>query len=104
MATELHTAKREMRQAHTVEAQKSAAEFRADAARARAELASTMDAIEHKLNFPMRAKSAARRLSFGLRTLGDENPLALIGIAVGAASAFGLVVWAGVKAVQAHQR
>lgn len=79
---------------------KSLAELRAEATSARNELAGTLDAIELKLNLPYQAKLRARRARYGLRTLGDENPLALVGIIVGAVAIAGGAVWLGVRAVQ----
>lgn len=78
----------------------SRAELRAEAARARAELARTLDAIEYKLNLPKQIRIARRRITLGLRKLGEENPAALVGIVVGAAAVVGSAVWLGVKAVR----
>jgi hypothetical protein len=74
-------------------------ELRAEAARARAELAGTLDAIEYKLNLPKQVRRATRRLALGLRRLGEENPAALVGITLGAATAAGAAVWLGVRAL-----
>ncbi|GAB3120169.1 hypothetical protein [Glaciibacter psychrotolerans] len=79
---------------------KSLAELRADATRARGDLASTLDAIEKKLNLPHQIKIRVRRVRYGLRTLGEDNPIAVVGIAVTAATVVGTAVWLGVKAVQ----
>jgi len=78
---------------------RSTAELRAQAARARAELAGTLDAIEYKLNVPKQIKINTRRFTLGLHRLGDDNPAALAGIAFAAAAAAGTVVWWGVKTV-----
>ncbi len=57
---------------------------RTDAARARLELAQTLDGIEDKLNVPKRVAEKYR-----------ENPLLVIGVGIGVlAAAAGLVVWA----------
>src|SRR5665647_478073 len=74
-------------------------ELRAEAARARAELAGTLDAIEYKLNLPKQVRRATRRLALGLRRLGEENPAALVGITLGAATAAPAAVWLGVRAL-----
>ena len=78
---------------------RSTAELRAEADRARAALAGTLDAIEYKLNVPKQIKINTRRFTFGLHRLGEDNPLALAGIALGAAAAAGTIVWWGVKTV-----
>jgi hypothetical protein len=80
--------------------QKSLADLRKEAHAARSEVASTLDAIEYKLNIPKQVKINTRRLTYNLRRLGDRNPAALVGIAVAAASAVGGAVWLGVKALQ----
>jgi hypothetical protein len=78
----------------------SQVELRARAARARQELASTLDAIEYKLNVPRQVRLQTRRITASLRKLGDDNPLALAGVALGAAAAVGAAVWAGVMALE----
>lgn len=59
---------------------------RSDIERVRAELAATLDAIEYKLNVPKRAAERIERLR-------ADNPLALVGVAAGAAIAVAGVVW-----------
>ncbi|MCY7288193.1 MAG: DUF3618 domain-containing protein [Cryobacterium sp.] len=81
-------------------APRSKAELRAEATRARLELAETLDAIEYKLNLPRRLRVRSRLVPMALRELGEKNPLALAGIVLGAASAVVGAVWLGVKAVQ----
>lgn len=78
---------------------RSTAELRADAERARAALAGTLDAIEYKLNVPKQVKINTRRVTLGLHRLGDENPAALAGIALAAAATVGTCVWWGLRAV-----
>lgn len=78
---------------------RSTAEKRAEADRARAALAGTLDAIEYKLNVPKQIKINTRRVTLGLHRLGDDNPAALAGIALAAAATVGTVVWWGVKTV-----
>ena len=75
------------------------AELRADVALARAQLASTLGAIEYKLNLPKQVRISGRRVRIGLRHLGRKNPVALVGIAVAAAAVAVGAVWLGVKAV-----
>lgn len=72
--------------------------LRAEAAHARAELASTLDAIEYKLNVPKQIRIKTRRLKQGLHRLGKDNPAALLGISLGAAATAGLAVWLVAKA------
>jgi hypothetical protein len=57
-----------------------------DVQRARNELAAALDAIEYKLNVPKRTVERVERMR-------QDNPLALIGIAVAAAAAVAGVVW-----------
>ena len=78
---------------------KSKTELRAEAEHARVVLADTLDAIEYKLNVPKQVKINGRRFTVGLHRLGEENPSALAGIALGAAAVVGTCVWFGVKAV-----
>ena len=81
-------------------APRSKTELRAEAARARVELAQTLDALEYKLNVPRQMRVRSRLLKVRLRELGEKNPLALAGIVLGAVSAAVGVVWVAVKAVQ----
>jgi hypothetical protein len=83
-----------------VDQQKSLADLRTEAHAARSEVASTLDAIEYKLNIPKQIKINGRRLTYGLRKLGESNPAALAGIAAAAASVAGGVVWLSVRALQ----
>lgn len=75
-------------------------ELRQSAQAARAELASTLDAIEFKLNVPKQVRLKTRRANDKLKRLGEDNPPALIAIALGAAAAVGTAVWLGVRAIQ----
>lgn len=79
---------------------RSKTELRAEATRARVELAQTLDAIEYKLNVPRQMRVRSRLLKVRLRDLGEKNPLALAGIVLGGVSAVVGAVWLGVKAVQ----
>lgn len=80
------------------------AELRAEAMRARAELARTLDAIEFKLNVPKQLKLAKRRLRLAMIRLGDDNPAALAGITLGAAVSVGTIVLLGARAVLTNRR
>ena len=75
----------------------STGELRAEAARARAELAGTLDAIEYKLNVPKQAKLAAADISNKIRVLRDENPVALAAGVGGLAVAVGGAVFLAVR-------
>jgi hypothetical protein len=88
--------------AEVTAAPKSKTELRAEATRARVELAQTLDAIEYKLNVPKQMRVRSRLFKVRLRDLGEKNPLALAGIVLGAVSAAVGAVWLGVKAVQRH--
>ena len=74
-------------------------DLRAEARHARAELASTLDAIEYKFNVPKQLRINRRRLTHALRQLGEDSPSALVGIALGAATVVGVIVWFGASAV-----
>ncbi|RNE67000.1 DUF3618 domain-containing protein [Cryobacterium tepidiphilum] len=67
---------------------RSLSDLRKDAHAARLELATTLDAIEHKLDVKRQ-----------LRLLGLENPLALLGVAAAAGLGAGGVVWLGLRAI-----
>ena len=79
---------------------RSKTELRAEAARARGELAQTLDAIEYKFNVPRQFRVRSRALHARLHDLGEDNPLALAGIVLAAASAAFGAVWLGLKAVK----
>ncbi|MET0975727.1 MAG: hypothetical protein ABWX82_08655 [Leifsonia sp.] len=66
---------------------------------ARAELVSTLNAIEDKLNVPRKIKRTTDHWGHRLRVLRAENPAALAGIAVGVAVVLGGAVWGIVKVV-----
>lgn len=70
------------------EGNRSLPDLRKDAHAARLELATTLDAIEHKLDVKRQ-----------LRLLGLENPLALLGVAAAAGLGAGGVVWLALKAL-----
>ena len=78
---------------------RSLAELRADATRAREELASTLNALDHKLNVPKQIRIARRRVTLGLHKLGQDNPLALLGVAAAAAIVAGTAAWLAVRKI-----
>ncbi|MCU1636078.1 MAG: hypothetical protein JWQ68_1317 [Cryobacterium sp.] len=78
----------------------SRVQLRLDAVRARAELASTLDAIEYKLNLSRQLSTANRRVSTSLHELGEDNPAGLIGVALGAGAAVGAAVALCIRAFQ----
>ncbi|MGH1524663.1 DUF3618 domain-containing protein [Leifsonia sp. L25] len=59
--------------------------------KARADLAATIDAIQYKVNVPARASER-------FRSLRAENPMVLVGLAVGVAVVVGGAVWGIVAA------
>lgn len=63
----------------------------ADVAAARAELASTLDALQDKLNIPKRIRTAAR-----------ENPAGLAAVAGGVAAALAGTVWLVVRSLRSR--
>ena len=66
---------------------------RSDAEHIRAELATTIDAIQYKLDLP-------KRVSARLRRLRAENPIALGGMVAGAVAAIGAAIWVLVRAAR----
>jgi hypothetical protein len=64
-----------------------------DVRSARAELVSTINAIEYKLNVPKRANRAAR-------VFRQEHPLVFAAAGVAAVAAVGAAVWFGVSAIR----
>lgn len=61
--------------------------------RARAELVSTINAIEDKLNVPKRTKRA-------VRAFRKEHPIAFVAAGVTAVAAVGAAVWFGISAIR----
>lgn len=68
-------------------------ELRVEVTRARNELASTLNAIEDRLNVPRKVRERTDRWGRELRRLRTENPVALAGVAVGVAVVIGGAVW-----------
>ena len=79
--------------------QRSSAELAADIVKNREALASTLDAIEYKLNVPKQAKLAAADISNKIRVLRDENPVALAAGIGGIAVAVGGAVFLAVRLI-----
>lgn len=71
-----------------------------DVAKARSELAATLEAIEDKLNLPKQARLAVKRAVLRVQDLRTENPTALAAAAVGAAALIGGAVWLIVRAAR----
>ncbi|MBK5238033.1 MAG: DUF3618 domain-containing protein [Actinomycetales bacterium] len=67
--------------------------------RTRAELAATLDAVEEKVNVPKRLDKAAARMKAKLRTMRQENPVALAAIGAGAIGVVGLIAYAGYRSI-----
>lgn len=78
---------------------RSSAELAADIVKNREALASTLDAIEYKLNVPKQAKLAAADISNKIRVLRDENPVALAAGIGGIAVAVGGAVFLAVRLI-----
>lgn len=69
----------------------STTDAKAAAAKARADLATTLDGIEDKLNVPKRAKELSRKAADSYQ----ENPIPwIVGAAAVAVTAIGLIAWA----------
>ena len=79
--------------------QRSSAELSAAISKNRENLASTLDAIEYKLNVPRQAKELTATVSNKIRVLRDENPAALAAGVVGVAAAVGGAVFLAVRAI-----
>ena len=79
--------------------QRSSSELAADIVKNREALASTLDAIEYKLNVPKQAKLAAADISNKIRVLRDENPVALAAGIGGIAVAVGGAVFLAVRLI-----
>ncbi|MFO7689698.1 MAG: hypothetical protein R6W83_03955 [Cryobacterium sp.] len=79
-------------------------ELRAEADAARAQLASTLDAIEYKINLPKQLRIKRKRLIRALHQLGEDNALGLLGVAMTTATVVGTVVWFGANAVVTARR
>ncbi|MDQ0577518.1 DUF3618 domain-containing protein [Agromyces albus] len=69
-----------------------------NAAAARADLVSTLSALEDKLNVPKQFKIKTAEAKVRLRRFADEQPVVAIGVAVAAVAAVGVTVWLVVRA------
>jgi hypothetical protein len=74
-------------------------EAKLNSERARAEFASTLNALEDKLNVPKQVGMRVDRAKVRLRRMADEEPGKLIGVAVGVAAVVGVTVWLVVRSV-----
>ena len=74
--------------------------LRAHRAETRAQLASTLDALEEKVNVPKQLGKASRKFGRRVQTLRRENPVLLAGIAAGVVAAIGLTAYVVVKITQ----
>ena len=72
-------------------------QLRAHRAQTRAQLASTLDALEDKVNIPKQLGKASRRFGRRVQTLRRENPVLLAGIAAGVVAAIGVTAYVVVK-------
>ena len=72
-------------------------QLRAHRAQTRAQLASTLDALEDKVNVPKQLGKASRRFGRRVQTLRRENPVLLAGIAAGVVAAIGVTAYVVVK-------
>lgn len=68
---------------------RSAAELRRDIDGTRRELAETLDALEYKLDVPARFGEWAQERKEQLRKATEESPVAILGVAAGAAVVIG---------------
>ncbi|GAA4377181.1 DUF3618 domain-containing protein [Agromyces bauzanensis] len=73
-------------------------EARTNSERARAEFASTLDALEDKLNVPKQVRVKTARAKVRLRRFADEQPAAAVAVAVGVVAVVGVSVWLVVRA------
>ncbi|WP_248305604.1 DUF3618 domain-containing protein [Agromyces sp. H66] len=73
-------------------------EARANSERARAEFASTLNALEDKLNVPKQVRIKTARAKARFRRFADEQPGAAVAVAVGVAAVVGVTVWLVVRA------
>jgi hypothetical protein len=68
-------------------------------ARIRSQLASTLDAVEEKVNISKRLDKAVARGQAKLRTMRQENPLALAALAAAALAVAGVVTYAAYRSI-----
>lgn len=87
------------RDAKTRERNLTRLEARVNSERARAEFASTLNALEDKLNVPKQVRRKTAELKVKARRFADENPAGAVAVAVGVAAAVGVTVWLVVRAI-----
>ncbi len=76
---------------------RSTEELHADIAKTRADLTSTLNAIEDRFNVPKRMRRASQRVAERMRGMRDENPAALAAGVVAVSLAAGGLIWLGVR-------
>jgi len=87
------------RDAKTRERNLTRLEAKQNSERARAEFASTLNALEDKLNVPKQVRISTQRAKVRFRRLADEQPGAAIAAGVAVAAAVGVTVWLIVRAI-----
>lgn len=87
------------RDAKTRERNLTRLEAKANSERARAEFASTLNALEDRLNVPKQVGIRVDRAKVRLRRMADEEPGKAIALAVGVAAAVGVTVWLVVRSI-----
>lgn len=92
-------AKRSKRDQKTHERNVSRVQARINSEQARAEFASTLNALEDKLNVPKQMSRARVRAKVKLRRFAKEQPIAAAAAAASVAIAVGGVVWIVVRNV-----
>ena len=73
-------------------------EAKVNSARARAEFAGALNALEDKLNVPKQVRIKSARAKVQLRRFANEQPVAAMAAAVGVVAAVGVTVWLVVRA------
>jgi hypothetical protein len=72
-------------------------ELEAHLVETRAKLTSNLDALEVKFDIPHQLDKAGRRLRRKVRTMRQDNPIALAGILLGGVAAVGITAYIAVK-------
>jgi hypothetical protein len=97
--TATETGQLSKRDAKTRDRNMSRLEAKLNSERARAEFASTLNALEDRLNVPKQVGIRVDRAKVRLRRMADEEPGKAIALAVGVAAAVGVTVWLVVRSV-----
>lgn len=92
-------APRSKRDRKTHERNVSRVQARVNSEQARADFASTLNALEDKLNVPKQVSRASARTKVKLRRFAEEQPVAAAAAAVSVALAVGGAVWLIVRNV-----